>query len=153
MGTELDGLFATNPSDWKERCRSSSPACAVCGSTERLHVHHKAPRRGFPALWLYIPNGIVLCCDCHHKAEPSRGPMSELADQWMKEVLVDASSRGIDTSNVPAYGYKLPANFYLDKDVKRALADRSEATGQPQSYIVEQALRRYLGAGQSKGGR
>jgi predicted transcriptional regulator len=35
----------------------------------------------------------------------------------------------------------------IPPDLKNALEERAHAEGQPQSYIVEQALRRYLGKG------
>lgn len=48
---------------------------------------------------------------------------------------------------------KKHVTFYMDEDLKHELEARSEQTGQPQSYIVEQALRRYLGGGKGKGGQ
>jgi len=41
----------------------------------------------------------------------------------------------------------------IPPDLKDALAERADAEHQPQSYIVEQALRRYLGGGKGKGGQ
>ncbi len=48
---------------------------------------------------------------------------------------------------------KKHVTFYMAEGLKHELEARSDETGQPQSYIVEQALRQYLGAGNSKGGK
>jgi len=42
---------------------------------------------------------------------------------------------------------KQHVTFYLDRDLKAELAKRSAETGQPQSYIVEQALAAHLRKG------
>jgi hypothetical protein len=45
------------------------PACACCGSTKKLNVHHKKPFHLFPELELDLNNLITLCMDkeCHVK--------------------------------------------------------------------------------------
>ena len=45
------------------------PACAACGSTKKLNVHHKKPFHLFPELELDLNNLITLCMDkeCHEK--------------------------------------------------------------------------------------
>ena len=45
------------------------PACAACGSTKKLNVHHKKPFHLFPELELDMNNLITLCMDkeCHEK--------------------------------------------------------------------------------------
>jgi hypothetical protein len=46
------------------------PACACCGSTKHLQVHHKKPFHLFPELELDLNNLITLCEDekeCHLK--------------------------------------------------------------------------------------
>ena len=45
------------------------PACACCGSTKKLNVHHKKPFHLFPESELDLNNLITLCMDkeCHIK--------------------------------------------------------------------------------------
>ena len=47
------------------------PACACCGSTSKVQVHHKKPFHLFPELELDLNNLISLCMDptseCHVK--------------------------------------------------------------------------------------
>ena len=45
------------------------PACACCGSTKKLNVHHKKPFHLFPQFELDLNNLITLCMDkeCHLK--------------------------------------------------------------------------------------
>ena len=54
--------------EWRElssRMREEHPQCAVCGSTERLQVHHILDKRLYPAYRLDPSNLIVLCPSCH----------------------------------------------------------------------------------------
>lgn len=39
--------------------------CTMCGSKERLHVHHIKPYALFPHLRIDPANGVTLCCECH----------------------------------------------------------------------------------------
>ena len=39
--------------------------CKICGSTERLEVHHIKPVLEYPEAIFDMDNGIVLCKSCH----------------------------------------------------------------------------------------
>jgi 5-methylcytosine-specific restriction endonuclease McrA len=53
---------------WKELRKyklSINPSCQICGSTERLEVHHNVPPKGSEELFFDVNNLTVLCNKCH----------------------------------------------------------------------------------------
>lgn len=46
------------------------PACAICGTTERLEVHHLIPHRGDWAVFMASP--LQTLCSRHHAAATGR---------------------------------------------------------------------------------
>lgn len=44
--------------------------CTRCGSTEKLHVHHKKEWHRFPELRYEISNGKTVCFSCHVNIHP-----------------------------------------------------------------------------------
>jgi len=53
-------------STWRYKClKRDNFKCRKCGSKEKLHVHHKKPKKDYPELILVVKNGITLCEDCH----------------------------------------------------------------------------------------
>lgn len=41
------------------------PFCTICGSSEKLQVHHIDPPRGNPAKFYDVGNLSVVCAECH----------------------------------------------------------------------------------------
>lgn len=62
-------------SEWKRR-RSAHlkafPACALCGSTARVEVHHLIPHKGSWSLFMQSP--LQTLCPSHHASATSREP-------------------------------------------------------------------------------
>lgn len=47
--------------------------CQLCGSKEKLEVHHIKPYAKYPALRTTVSNGITYCYDCHKKQHKKGG--------------------------------------------------------------------------------
>lgn len=74
--------------DWRDlsrRTREESPQCAVCGSTERIQVHHVLDKRLYSDFRLDPQNLIVLCPSCHTFGRHSAHGNGLWFAQWLKE--------------------------------------------------------------------
>jgi len=66
-------------SEWRRLSRQAieqAGCCAICGATDRLHVHHITPPKGDEELFYNRDNLTVLCETCHARmtsAEAYRG--------------------------------------------------------------------------------
>ena len=60
---------------WREECRERDEnKCTLCGSIERLHVHHILPYKDYPDRRWDINNGQTVCALCHEKIHQRRFP-------------------------------------------------------------------------------
>ena len=60
---------------WREECRERDEnQCTLCGSVERLHVHHILPYKDYPDRRWDINNGQTVCALCHEKIHQRRFP-------------------------------------------------------------------------------
>jgi len=60
---------------WREECRNrDNNQCTLCGSIERLHVHHILSFKDYPDRRLDINNGQTVCALCHEKIHQRRFP-------------------------------------------------------------------------------
>jgi 5-methylcytosine-specific restriction endonuclease McrA len=60
--------------EWREKVLArDNHECTVCGSENRLHVHHIESYSDNPKLRTEISNGVVLCYDCHIKFHDKYG--------------------------------------------------------------------------------
>ena len=60
---------------WREECRNRDKnQCTLCGSVERLHVHHILPYKDYPDRRWDINNGQTVCALCHEKIHKRRFP-------------------------------------------------------------------------------
>jgi transposase len=48
--------------------------CQVCGSSDKLHVHHILPFKNYPQRRWDLNNGVTLCVLCHEKAHNRQFP-------------------------------------------------------------------------------
>ena len=67
-GAERPNEALYNTTRWRKLRREALQAngcCALCGATDRLHVHHITPPKGDEELFFDRNNLTVLCETCH----------------------------------------------------------------------------------------
>ena len=67
-GAERPNEALYNTTRWRKLRREvlqANGCCALCGATDRLHVHHITPPKGDEELFYNHDNLTVLCESCH----------------------------------------------------------------------------------------